>query len=209
MLRIASALDVPLEARNELLVLAGLPPQFPVRALDDDAMRPVASVLDRLLTSHEPYPAWVFERALRPLRANTAAERLFPGLTEMSPEAIVDLWFGPGPFREVVTNWQEVVLAGVDALERDAAHASDPELEALARRARAHAGSRDLASKAPGSFPVVCPHFAFGGRSVRTISAVMRFDTAVEITASRLRVELMFPADDPSAAFFRDIASAR
>jgi hypothetical protein len=31
----------------------------------------------------------------------------------------------------------------------------------------------------------------------------MRFDTAVEVTASELRVELMFPADEESDAYFR------
>lgn len=43
---------------------------------------------------------------------------------------------------------------------------------------------------------------------MRTISAVMRFDTAVEVTASELRVELMFPADDESDAYFRGSALA-
>jgi hypothetical protein len=36
----------------------------------------------------------------------------------------------------------------------------------------------------------------------------MRFDTAVEVTASELRVELMFPADDDSDAFFRELSGA-
>jgi hypothetical protein len=45
-----------------------------------------------------------------------------------------------------------------------------------------------------------------GGRTVRTISAVMRFDTAIDVTASELRVELMFPADDASDGFFRERA---
>jgi hypothetical protein len=35
----------------------------------------------------------------------------------------------------------------------------------------------------------------------------MRFATAVEITTSELRVELMFPADDDAAAYFQARAS--
>jgi hypothetical protein len=31
----------------------------------------------------------------------------------------------------------------------------------------------------------------------------MRFDTAVEVTTSQLRIELMFPADDNADAYFR------
>ena len=38
---------------------------------------------------------------------------------------------------------------------------------------------------------------------MRTISAVMRFDTAIEVTTSQLRVELMFPADEDAEAYFR------
>jgi hypothetical protein len=51
--------------------------------------------------------------------------------------------------------------------------------------------------------PVICPRFKIDGRIVRTISTVLRFDTVLEVTASELRVELMFPADEQSDAFFR------
>jgi transcriptional regulator with XRE-family HTH domain len=44
-MRLASALDVPLRERNALLVAAGLPPTYPSFALDDDAMKPVRRVL--------------------------------------------------------------------------------------------------------------------------------------------------------------------
>ena len=54
-----------------------------------------------------------------------------------------------------------------------------------------------------GSSPVVCPVFELGGQVIRTISTVMRFDAAIEVTTSQLRVELMFPADDAAEAYFR------
>jgi hypothetical protein len=43
--------------------------------------------------------------------------------------------------------------------------------------------------------------------TIRTISTVMRFDTAVDVTASELRVELMFPADHHSEAYFRKVTN--
>ena len=45
------------------------------------------------------------------------------------------------------------------------------------------------------------------GRTIRTISTMMRFDTAVDVTVSELRVELMFPVDDESEAYFRQTAA--
>ncbi|MFO0618407.1 MAG: helix-turn-helix transcriptional regulator [Polyangiaceae bacterium] len=203
-LRLATALDVPLRDRNALFAAAGLPPAFPALPLEADAMKPIRRVLDRMLSSHEPYPAWVGASGFRFLASNRAAEALFPGLCAMSPQAIVDLWFGPGPFREIVENWQDVVWAGVAALRREAMRATDPALTELVRRAETHAKAIPPPERdAHPELPVICPRLNIGGRRVRTISTVMRFDTAVEVTASELRVELMFPADDDSDAFFR------
>jgi hypothetical protein len=58
---------------------------------------------------------------------------------------------------------------------------------------------------APGTrrarkLPVICPRLNINGHTIRTISTVMRFDTAVDVTASELRIELMFPADEESEA---------
>lgn len=206
-LRLAAALDIPIRERNALLVAAGLPPSFPALALGDEAMKPIQRVLDRVLASHEPYPAWVGGCGFRFFSSNRAAEALFPGMCSMSPEAIVELWFGPGPFRDLVENWHDVVWAGVAALRRDALRASDPALTELLRRAEGHARAIPAPEReARPELPVICPRLNVGGRRVRTISTVMRFDTAIEVTASELRVELMFPADDDSESFFRDLA---
>lgn len=208
-LRLASALDVPIRERNGLLLAAGLPPAYASLELEHESMGPVRRVIDRMLRTHEPYPAWVGGRGFRFLSSNRAAEALFPGLCGLPPEAVVDLWFGPGPFRQMVENWQDVVWAGLASLRREAARATDPALVELLRRAEAH--TRGIPAPEPSALPdlpVVCPRLNLAGRIVRTISTVMRFDTAVEVTASELRVELMFPADDDSDAYFRGIAGA-
>lgn len=206
-LRLAAALDIPIRERNALLTSAGLPPSYPAFALEDEAMKPIRRVLDRILATHEPYPAWVSSRGFRFLSSNRAAEALFPGMCSMSPDAIVELWFGPGPFRDLVENWQDVVWAGVAALRRETVRASDPALMELLRRAETHARAIPAPElDAHPELPVICPRLHIGGRRVRTISTVMRFDTAIEVTASELRVELMFPADDDSERFFRDLA---
>ncbi len=57
-------------------------------------------MLARVLADHEPFPAWVVRQPFTFLRANTAAEALFPGLAGRPPEQLIDLWFGPGPFRD-------------------------------------------------------------------------------------------------------------
>src|SRR6266851_7750141 len=92
---------------------------------------------------------------------------------------------------------------GLAALRHDSADTADAEGIRLLKRAEALARPLADLTRAPaGSAPVICPVFEFDRQIVRTISAVMRFATAVEITTSELRVELIFPADDDAAAYF-------
>jgi transcriptional regulator with XRE-family HTH domain len=203
-LRIADALAVPLPERNTLLAAAGLPPGFPEHELGSPVLEPVSRVLEKVLAGHEPYPGWVIRQPLTIIRANTGAEALFPGLTKLTPDQLIDLWYGPGPFRDQVVNWPDVVRAGLAALRHAVADTGDAEVIRLLSRAEAQLRDRPARPEEHGGFaPVVCPVFELGGQVVRTISTVMRFDTALEVTTSQLRIELMFPADDAADAYFR------
>jgi hypothetical protein len=172
-----------------LLAAAGLPPVFPAHELGSHALGPVNRVLEKVLAGQEPYPAWVIRQPLTIIHASHGAEVLFPGLTQLTPDQLIDLWYGPGPFHDQVVNWPDVVQAGLSALRHTAADTGDAEVIRLLGRAEAHL--RD------------CPVFELGGQVVRTISTVMRFDTATEVTASQLRIELMFPADEAAEAYFQ------
>jgi hypothetical protein len=190
--------------RNTLLAAAGLAPAFPAHEPGSHALEPVNRVLEKVLRGHEPYPAWVIRQPLTIVRANAGAEALFPGLTTLTPDQLIDVWYGPGPFRDHVVNWPDVIQAGLAALRHAAADTGDTEALRLLGRAEAHVQDRPATPEVDaGSSPVACPVFDLGGQVVRTITAVMRFDTAVEITTSQLRVELMFPADDAAEAYFR------
>src|SRR6266851_1076258 len=61
-LHLSEELDVPLRARNELLVAAGFAPAFSAHGLDDADMTEVAKALRMVLQSHEPYPAIVIDQ---------------------------------------------------------------------------------------------------------------------------------------------------
>ena len=157
-LRIAEALMVPLPERNTLLAAAGLLPAFPAHELGSEALEPVNRVLEKVLEGHEPYPAWVIRQPLTIVRANTGAEALFPGLTRLTPGQLIDLWYGPGPFRDQVLNWAEVVQAGLAALRQAAADTGDAEVIRLLGRAEAHlrdrsAGARDARGVFTGGLP--------------------------------------------------------
>lgn len=198
--RLCRALDLPSTWRAQFVLAAGLRAEGAPSG--EQAIAPVRRLLEQLLRAHEPFPAWVSSRGFRFHSANAAAERLFPGLCQTTPEQIVDSWFGAGPFRERIENWHDVVWAGLSSLRRDA-RGGEPELLALLERAERLATALPAPSReAAHDVPALCTRFRMGKRVVSTLSTVVRFDTALGGAVSDLRVELMFPADAASERWF-------
>lgn len=56
-----------------------------------------------------------------------------------------------------------------------------------------------------GRAPAVVSRFRFGERRVQTVTTILRFDVARDVTLDELRVELMFPTDPDSARFFEEL----
>jgi len=60
-LKLAEALDVPLRARNEMLLATGYAPFYPQRTFDCPEMTTANHVLQRMLERHSPYPPMVLD----------------------------------------------------------------------------------------------------------------------------------------------------
>lgn len=206
-LRLAEAMDVPIRARNALLEAAGLGRAYAERELDADDVQPFVEAVDLVLRNHEPFPGCAIDGLGCVQRTNVAFERFWPGSKGLTPEQAVDAFFGPGPGREVVENWAELAWRYLDLRRHEANRSGDPRLLALADRAAEHLRDVPRPSTADvASAPIVCPRFRFGDTRVRTFSTVMRFEHSNDVTLGELRVELIFPADETAAAFFRQLA---
>lgn len=60
-LRVAAALDLPLRARNELLVAAGFAQEFPARDLASPRLEPYRGAIRHFIEAIRPYPAYVVD----------------------------------------------------------------------------------------------------------------------------------------------------
>ncbi len=207
-LRLAESLDMPLRARNELLHLAGYAPAFPERRLDEPALAAISSIIEQMLKQHEPYPAFVIDRYWNVVRANATAGRLFAGLMPEQPFNAVEMFLGPGPFRQVVENWEEVAWVTLNRLRRDAALAGrDERLNALLARAEELMADVEPPADADTSAPTVTSRLRMGEQVVETISTIASFNAARDVTLDELHVELIYPANAEAEAFFRSAAA--
>jgi transcriptional regulator with XRE-family HTH domain len=202
-LKIAEALEIPLRERNVILEFAGLAPSYPEIPMGSAEIAPFRDAIRRMLTAHEPYPAYVINRWWEVVDANSAGRRLFPSLGSGAVN-VVDAIFAPGGIREMLANLPAVAWNFLVRLRREVEDsAGDERLRSLLERAEAYMRDVPRAPEPGGDF-VVCPHLRIDGRLIRTISMMARFGTAHEITLDELRVEMIYPADDVAEAFFRD-----
>ena len=203
-LRLASALDVPLRAQNALLLAAGFAPVFTESKLGAPELAVVERALAAILTQQEPYPAVVLDRSWNIAHQNKAAERFFTWLLEgreaSGPPNVLRLIFHPKALKPLVANWPEVAETLLRRARREAVGGvPDRELRALLDEitsyeklpARWHAEepSRSL-------LPIVPVRFAKDGRTFSYFSTVTVLGTPEDVTAQELRIECFFPADE-------------
>ena len=136
--KVAEALEVPLRERNILLEAAGLAPGYPEVLLSDGAATPFRNAVQKMLESHEPYPAYVINRWWELIDANAAGRRMLP-LTGDGPISLVDVFLGPGPIREMIVNFSAVGWMFLRRLRREVADSGpDERLQELLKRAEAY-----------------------------------------------------------------------
>src|SRR4051794_37316844 len=81
-LALADRLEIPLRARNMLLLAAGYAPRFSHLDLDAEPMRPVRAAVTRMLDAHDPYPGVAIDRQWNIVIANRAAHAMLDGVPD-------------------------------------------------------------------------------------------------------------------------------
>lgn len=217
-LRLSSALDVPLRHQNVLLAAGGFAPIFRSSGLDDRDLAPVRQAIDFMLRQHEPYPALVVDRQWNVLMSNTGAGRLTAFL--LGPERaaamgagrrplnLLRMLFDPDGLRPLVANWDEVATILLRRLEHEAALGLD-QAAALLRELQAlgEPSPRDGdASWYDTSLPVLPIEYRKQGRNYPFFSAITTVGTPLDVTAQELRVESFFPAGHAAEELIRALA---
>ncbi len=204
-LRLGAALDLPLAERNALLGVAGFAPHFPERTLDDAALAPIRVVIERMLASHAPYPAIVLDRWYDILGANVAGSRFFCNGSVIDPDDppnLIDLILGP--LRALVVNWDELVWGGIHRLREALLVAPDDD------RLADHLSRLEAAAPAQPqrpAQPVLFSRLCIDGVALTTLSTLVRFGGANDVTVDGLHLELIFPADDVTDAWLRALGA--
>jgi hypothetical protein len=201
-LKLASALDVPLRERNSLLLAAGFAPVFPESPMDGPQLTVVRKALEAILEKQEPFPAVVMNRRWDVLRGNQSAQAFFGFLLgergRPAQPNVLRMMFHPDLLRPYVTNFAEVAQALLVRVRREAVGGVlDETTRALLAEILAYADlPRDFEQPL---LPIVPIRFEKDGRRFDFFSTVTTLGTPQDVTAQEIRLECFFPADDETA----------
>lgn len=210
-LAVAEHLDVPLRARNALLVAAGYAPRYRQTPLEDEAMTSVRAALAELIRAHDPYPALVVDRGWDVLMANTGAMALVEGVPEhllRPPLNAYRLTLHPEGMATRIENLDEWAHHLLVQLHRQVALTRDPRLVALLGEVSSYPSVTGLDGswRTPSDVPtVLVPLRLRVGEGDEALvqswfSTNTSIGTPVDITLEELHVELFHPADEATAA---------
>jgi transcriptional regulator with XRE-family HTH domain len=205
-LRLARHLDVPLAARNGMLKAAGFAGYYRARKLASDEMASIRAAVERLLSGHDPYPAFALDRHWRLVEANQTAAALFTALNVGISESLLDVFLDPARVA-AFDNAEEIKHHLVTRLRTESAHFGGDEV--LDRAATALSAQLQDDTPAASSSATIGARMRFGDQVLSFFTIVAGFGSTEDIALAELKIELMFPADDGTRQWLEAAAQAR
>jgi len=190
------ALDASLDTRDDVLLAAGFAPTSGRRPAAEGALGPLREAARLLLDAHERVPALALDASWGLLDTNRPAALLLHALG-LPPSPGLDLLGAlvtPGPLRDALLNLDEIHAALWSRARRESPH--NPALRARLGELQRFAPRRRAAASGP-IIPIRA-RSPLGDLSFR--AAFTSLGAPLEVTATSIRVEHLFPADDRTRA---------
>jgi transcriptional regulator with XRE-family HTH domain len=211
--RLCEALDIPLRARNELLVAAGYAALYPERSLDIFEMEGVREALDRIVAHHEPYPAFVVDRRWRVIMSNASAARLVSAcldqatIQSLSSDGRLNfmrMMFEPLQMRPRIRNWPLVGRRLLSRLRNEARGDPQSPSAVLLKELGPRADCSPLPDEDHRELPIVPLELLVDGSTLRLFNTITTFGTPQDVGLQELRIEMSFPMDQESRTFLTE-----
>lgn len=209
LIALLDALGATLEERNQALLAAGYAPAHAERALDAPEMAPARAALEQLIHANGAAPALVLDGEYNVVMANAGLARLL-ALLGLPAEALLSqplnllrAVFAPGGLRELCVDEAWLCNEMWARACREAQHL--PRLQALLDDLRTTLRPWAAVEAAASNLPVLAFRLrAADGRVLSFFSTVTSFGTPLDITLASLKVEHLFPADEPTRQALRE-----
>lgn len=197
--RLAQFLNIPCRSRDQLLLSCGIQPNEQGLDFQNKDLEPFYNAITLMLKKHEPYPAFTFNRWWDLLEVNQAASNLFqlaPGQNIIENCILNDDWLTG------VQNGDQVIWYFYHEMRNDLLHFQDERFKQLFLRIENKVKTLNLADDDLVTHPALCSCFLAQGINLNLTSIVSRFRVPQTAQLEEIKIELVFPIDAESEAFF-------
>ncbi len=203
-LRLARSLEMPRAITNEALKAAGFSAEYSALPLTDTQLEPTLAAIKTILDNHAPMPAIVIDEAWMIVGGNKPALTMIDILPFQGSLCIVDALLNDDASSPVFLNWETIAIWTLLRLQSEAAKAGPASnVEALYQRFSSHSRVRDASHVSFSEYgPVLTMKCRTDNTELALFTMMAEFSTVQDITMSERRVELFFPADDVTRAYF-------
>lgn len=216
--QLCEAMDVPLRARNALLISGGFAPAYRESQLDAEQMVPINDALRVMLDHHQPFPAFVVDRDWCVHMTNAPADLLLSAFGESiwdrvdpsGKRSLARLTLHPEGLKPFVGNWHELAGHFLQRMQREVVASGNAAHRQAFEELVLLAADDDIALTDFGAplMPVLPLVLNLFGTELRLFSMISTFGTPQDITVDELRIELFFPADEATRLVFERAAAA-
>lgn len=210
-LTFARVLEMPKPVINDALLAAGFAPEYPVHDLSDVNLQPMIDALAMILESHAPFPAIIIDRDWQIVGGNIPAMHMMQFLPLNGSSSVVDALLNDDPHDPVFLNWDVIAAWTLTRLQLEASRLGST--GALAQTCKTLADDPRCASIDKTSFSAREPYLTMNarvdGQDLSFFTMLAEFTTAQDVAMSERRVELFFPADDVTRAYFQNLSGGQ
>ena len=205
--RIAESQNMPFRHRNALLALAGYSSEYPEESFNGEGMGIVRQALQRFLSAHDPYPAFVIDGEYNILMKNFGYERMAKSIIGEDVFSRYDnvylLTFSSDGFCNNIECWPAVGRFMLNRLMNEAILTKNSKIYSLYQQCLAMFADVDEdTAQQVADLPVLSITIRYDGVLCKFFTLITTLGTPLDATSQELRIESLCPADEATRRMF-------
>ena len=205
-LKIGAFLLLPKREINRGLHAAGYAPVYTDLPTEYEGLKPVFAAIDHMIESHMPYPALVLNQFWDVVKVNGSAKKILFELGYSGHENLIEALIDDDPKTSKIINWHESVLSVLSRLRQEIGiMGGSDRLEELETRLSVRLPANNNVINMSEKQLIPSTKFRVADSELSFFSIISQLSTIQDVTVSELKVELMFPADEITEAYFRKL----
>ncbi len=203
-IKLGTFLGVSKNEINKALLAAGFAPVFSQFDQPEIELKPVFDAMNLMLTNHMPYPAIVLDKDWDIINVNQNAMHLMTEMGFAHQSNLIQALIADDPEQSKIVNWSYTVAHLLMRLRSEMAmFGSSQKLEQLEKELSEKITLNDELQALDNQQPVLASEIRLGGEVYSFFSIIANLGAVQDVNVSEYKVELMFPNDDKTTAYFK------